>query len=59
MASRFWQREVECMPLPQLAGLQEDKLKQSRVIERAYASALYRERWQKSGVADKNLFKET
>ena len=51
MSNRFWQEDIECMPLPQLARFQEDRLRQSDVIKRAYASILYRERWQRAGIA--------
>lgn len=51
METRFWQQELECMPLPQIAAFQDDKLNQSRLIDRAYNSALYRTPWQKAGLA--------
>ena len=55
MAARFRQQELECMPLPQIAAFQEEKLKQSRLISRAYDSALYRSSWQKAGFAPASI----
>ena len=51
MESRFWQQELECMPLPQIAAFQDERLKQSQLVERAYGSALYKTSWQEAGLA--------
>ncbi len=55
MAARFRQQELECMPRLQIAAFQEEKLKQSRLISRAYDSALYRSSWQKAGFAPASI----
>lgn len=49
------QREVEYMPLPQLASFQEDRLRQSGVIRRAFNSALYKTSWQKAGLEPESI----
>ncbi len=55
MAGKFWQEEIECMPLKELAQLQERKLRESRVIQRAYFSSLYNERWRKADVSPEKI----
>ncbi len=41
---------VETMPLNELVSLEEGRLGEERVIERAYSSSLYGRRWRDSGV---------
>jgi phenylacetate-CoA ligase len=55
LAVRFWQQELECIPRPQIAAFQDEKLKQSRLINRAYDSALYRSSWHKAGFAPSSI----
>ena len=43
------------MPGPQIAAFQNEKLKQSRLIHRAYDSALYKSSWQKAGFAPSSI----
>ena len=43
------------MPRPQIAAFQDEKLKQSRLINRAYDSALYKSSWQKAGFAPASI----
>jgi len=43
------------MPLPQLATFQEDRLRQSDVIRRAFNSALYKTSWQKAGLGPESV----
>ncbi len=50
MQTEIWNREVECMPLPQLVDLCERKLRESGVMVRAARSPLYREKWKAVGV---------
>ena len=50
MEALIFDREIECMPLPQLVKLCERKLREKRVMERAARSALYREKWAAAGV---------
>lgn len=55
MGTRFWQEELECMPLPRIAAFQDEKLRQSRLIARACGSALYKEAWQKAGLSPDSI----
>jgi phenylacetate-coenzyme A ligase PaaK-like adenylate-forming protein len=48
-------QELECMPLPQLASFQEERLRQSDVIRRASNSALYKASWQKAGLRPESV----
>jgi phenylacetate-CoA ligase len=47
---RIWDPEVECMPLPQLVELCQSKFRESKIMERAARSPLYRDRWAAAGV---------
>ena len=55
MGTRFWQQELECMPMPRIAAFHDGKLRESRLISRAYGSALYRAAWQKAGLTPESI----
>ena len=50
MEYRIWNAETECMPLDGLVDLCEAKFRESRVIERAARSPLYRGKWAAAGI---------
>ena len=47
---KFWNEEIETMSLKELVELQNKNLRESKVIERAYKSSVYRDRWDESNV---------
>lgn len=55
MERKYWDEEIECMPLPQLVQLAETKLRELRVMERASRSALYRDRWATAGIRPEEI----
>ncbi len=50
MSQKVWNAETECLPLGKLVELCQAKLTESRAIERAARSALYREKWAAAGI---------
>ena len=55
MDEMIYDPEVECMPLTQLAELCQSRFRESRVMERAASSALYREKWAAAGVVPEEV----
>ncbi|HDJ89838.1 MAG TPA: phenylacetate--CoA ligase family protein, partial [Thermoprotei archaeon] len=51
----YWNEQIECMPINELVKLQEKKLIESKVIERAYRSALYKDRWKNLNIDPKEI----
>lgn len=50
MKGSIWNEQVECLPLPQLVELCQRRFRESRVMERAALSPLYREKWAAAGI---------
>jgi len=50
MSHNVWNAETECLPLAQLVELCQAKLTESRAVERAALSALYRDKWAAAGI---------
>jgi phenylacetate-CoA ligase len=50
MSQAVWNAETECLPLDKLVELCQAKLIESRVIEKAARSVLYRDKWAAAGV---------
>lgn len=50
MTQRYWQPEVECAPVPELAARLEERLATTDLFLRAARSPLYRARWQAAGI---------
>ena len=55
MEGRVWNEQVECMPLPELVALSQQRFRESRVMERAAGSALYRDKWAAAGIVPEQV----
>ena len=53
----FWNKKIECAPLEELIKLQNRKLRERRVIERAYKSPLYSRIWKKHDIRSEDIKK--
>jgi phenylacetate-CoA ligase len=54
-AKTFWNKKMECMPLEKLIELQNKKLVEGRVIERAYRSSLYSKKWKEYNIKPEKI----
>ena len=48
--NRYWHRDLECAPVPELVAIMEAKLADTDVFVRAARSPLYRDRWQAASI---------
>ena len=48
--NRYWDRDRECAPVPELVAGMEARLAETDVFVRAARSPLYRQRWQTAGI---------
>jgi len=55
VSKRIWDEQVECMPLPQLVEFCQVRFRESRIMERAARSPLYRDKWAAAGVVPKQV----
>ena len=50
MEALIFDKDTECLPLPELVRLSESNFRERKVMERAARSVLYREKWAAAGV---------